>query len=353
MMFPVPIGFNDEKGYLSPETAQASYLAFKQEFLANREKLPLGLAIIDKAYRNEISPRQMFFRLREFTQAELQIFFNSERINEHPRWGEVKNKKLRLKLVGEDVKEIKLEKANKKLEIPKFYLYYAWKIQKFYLSILKVPEEKFRFRELSKEEKAFYNKIHFDIEVDLSTLGGFKEVGGLHYRTDHDLKGHQEISNKKLEIHYDGRRFIPHVLELSFGVDRNIWMLLDLFYSIGKEGSMFSFPPNLAPHKVAVFPLIKKKKEFREKARDVYEDLNKEFNCFYDESGSIGRRYARQDEIGTPFCITIDGKTLEDNTVTIRNRDNQKQVRVKVGKLKDVIKKLVSGGDFDEVREEA
>ncbi len=342
MMFPVSIGFDDEKGYLSPETAQSAYLTFKQEFEATRKKLPLGLAIIDKAYRNEISPRQMFFRLREFTQAELQIFFNPEDINKHPSWNKIKRKKLLIKQTGKkQIKEINCEELNRKLKLPKFYLYYAAKIQEFYLNVLKIPKKKFRFRELSKEERAFYNKIHLDIEVDLDTLNGFKEVAGLHYRTDHDLKGHQEISGKKLEINYEGKKFIPHILELSFGVDRNIWMLLDIFFGKGKEGAMFKFPKNISPYQIAIFPLIKNKKQFTKTARKICQDLKQEFDCFYDESGSIGRRYARQDEIGTNYCITIDDKSLKQKDVTIRDRDSTKQIRVKISELKEILKKLI------------
>jgi len=341
MMFPVNIGFDEEKGYLSPETAQAAYLAFKQQFEATRRKLPLGIAIIDKAYRNEISPRQMFFRLREFTQAELQIFFDPEKINEHENWNEVRKKKLRLKLVGkENIQEITAEEANKKLKLPKFYLYYAVKIQDFYLNVLKIPAEKFRFRELSEKERAFYNKIHFDIEIDLDTLGGFKEVAGLHYRTDHDLSGHSKISGKNLEVFYGDKKILPYVLELSFGVDRNIWSLLDVFYDVGKEGSMFKFPSEIAPFEIAILPLVNKA-GMDKLAEEIYENLRKEFDCFYDSGGSIGRRYARQDEIGTPFCITVDGESLKQKDVTIRKRDDQKQVRVKINKLQEILKKLI------------
>lgn len=343
MMFPVSIGFENEKGYLSPETAQAAYLAFKEEFEATRRRLPFGIAIIDKAYRNEISPRQMFFRLREFTQAELQIFFDYEKINEHEKWQEVKKKKLRLKLAGrESIEEISCEDANKKLKLPRFYLYYASKIQDFYLEVLKIPREKFRFRELGEKERAFYNKIHFDIELDLETLGGFKEVAGLHYRTDHDLSGHQKVSGKNLEIFYEDKKILPHVLELSFGVDRNVWSLLDIFYALGKEGSMFKFPPHLAPFEIAILPLVNKI-GMDKLAEEVYQDLRKEFDCFYDDSGSIGRRYARVDEIGTPWAITVDGESLKQKDVTIRRRDDQKQIRVKIKELKEVLRKLILG----------
>ncbi|MFH1503163.1 MAG: glycine--tRNA ligase, partial [Candidatus Diapherotrites archaeon] len=323
MMFSVNVGFNEEKSYLSPETAQGAYITFLEEFKATRGKLPLGLAIIDKAYRNEISPRQMFFRLREFSQAELQIFFDPDKIDEHEKWNEVKNKKLRIKFSKKkEIEEINCTEINEKLKLPKFYLYYALKVQEFYLNVLGIPKEKFRFRELSKEERAFYNKIHFDVEVDLDTLGGFKEVAGVHYRTDHDLKGHEKISGKNLEIfdELSKKKILPHVLELSFGVDRNIWALLDVFYSIGKEGSMFKFPAKFAPIKAAIFPIVKNEKMV-EIAKDICDDLKKDFNIIYDEGGSVGRRYARNDEIGTPFCITVDGDSLKKKDVTIRDRD--------------------------------
>jgi len=341
MMFPVNVGFNEEKAYLSPETAQAAYLAFKEEFQTTRNKLPLGLAIIDKAYRNEISPRQMFFRLREFSQAELQIFFDPDKINEHENWDEVKDKKLRIKFSDkENIEEVKCEELNKKFEIPKFYLYHASRVQDFYLNILKIPKEKFRLRELSKEERAFYNKLHFDVEVFLNTIGGFKEVGGIHYRTDHDLLGHSKVSGKDLSISYENKKILPHVLELSFGVDRNVWTLLDIFYSLGKEGSMFKFPPKLAPIQIAIFPLVKRE-DFEKIANEIARDLKEEFNVLYDKSGSIGRRYARNDEIGTPFCITIDDDSIKNKDATIRDRDTTKQIRVKISELKNILRDLI------------
>ncbi len=349
MMFSVPIGLNNEKGYLSPETAQAAYLAFKDEFEATRKKLPLGLAIIDKAYRNEISPRQMFFRLREFTQAELQIFFNPDNMEKHENWQQVAKKKLIIKLSNEkQAKEISCEKANKELKLPRFYVYYASKIQEFYLDVLKIPKDKFRFRELSKEERAFYNKIHFDIEIMLETLGGFKEIAGLHYRTDHDLKGHGKVSGKNMQVFDEKskRKVLPHVLELSFGVDRNIWALLDIFYTKGKEGSMFEFPSDIAPNKAAVFPIVKKDKKLVKIAQQVYEDLSKDFKVIYDEGGSVGRRYARQDEIGTPYCITVDQDSLKGKGVTVRLRDTTEQVRIPIKDIGNILQKAINGEDI-------
>lgn len=343
MMFPVPIGFQGGKAYLSPETAQAAYLAFKQEFEATRKRLPLGLAIIDKAYRNEISPRQLFFRLREFTQAELQVFFDPVEINKTEDWQKVKKYKLILLPVknrgSNKTIEASCEEANKKLGLPQFYLYYMAKIQKFYLDIVKVPKNKFRFRELSGEERAFYNKIHWDIEIDLETLNGFKEIAGIHYRTDYDLARHEKTSKQNLNIFYNNKKFIPHVLELSFGVDRNVWAFLDIFYKMEKERSLFMFPASIVPIDVAVFPLVSKDGIDAE-AKKVYQML-KETNLkiFYDDSASIGRRYRRQDEIGTPICVTIDYQTKKDKTVTIRERDSMKQKRVKIANLSEEIKK--------------
>jgi glycyl-tRNA synthetase len=342
MMFAVNVGFNDEKAYLSPETAQGAYITFLNEFKAMREKLPLGLAIIDKAYRNEISPRQLFFRLREFSQAELQIFFDSSKIEEHDKWKDVAKKIIRVKLEkSKDIEEKSCEELNKE-GIPKFYLYYLAKVQDFYFDVLKIPKNKLRFRELGKEERAFYNKIHFDVEVDLETLGGFKEVAGVHYRGDHDLSGHGKVSGKNFEVFYDGKKVLPHVLELSFGVDRNIWTLLDVFYRVGKEGSMFSFPPVIAPIKAAIFPIVKRE-EFEKIADGIVSDLGDELKVIYDKGGSIGRRYARNDEIGTPFCITIDEESLKGKDVTVRDRDTTKQIRVKVVDLKNSLKKIIDG----------
>ncbi|MBI2148756.1 hypothetical protein HYU23_03680 [Candidatus Woesearchaeota archaeon] len=230
---------------------------------------------------------------------------------------------------------------NDKLKFPKFYLYHMAKVQQFYLDVLNIPEKLFRFRELGPEERAFYNKIHFDIELDLETLGSFKEVGGVHYRTDHDLGGHQLGSGEKLEVTIDEegkvKKFIPHVLELSFGIDRNLWALLDIFYKEEKERTLFSFPSKLTPLDAAVFPLVNKDKipDFSEK---IFSDLFKEgFTVFYDDSGSIGRRYRRQDEIGTKICVTVDFDSLKNNDLTIRDRDSMKQIRLKI---KDLIQTL-------------
>jgi len=344
MMFEIKLGSTgDEIAYLSPETAQNPFLSFKRQFSALRERLPMGLAMIGKAFRNEISPRQGFFRLREFTQAELQIFFNPNKVDDVDNWSKIKNYKLRL-LLSKDkesrkITEISCDEANKKLKLPKFYLYNLAHMQKFYLEELKIDKKNFRLRELSEEERAFYNKIHFDCEIDLETLGGFKEVAGCHYRGDHDLKGHQEGSKEKLEILHENNRIIPYVLELSFGVDRNIWALLDIFFKEEKERTLFAFPKEFSPFDAAVFPLVNKD-NLPKKAKEIYKILNSTFRTFYDHTGSIGKMYRRIDEIGIPYGITVDHQTLKDNTVTIRNRDDMSQRRIKIKDLKASLDKL-------------
>jgi len=343
MMFPVQLGVGTKNtGYLRPETAQSPYVNFKLQYELQRRKLPMGLALIGRAYRNEISPRNLTLRQREFTQAELQIFFDPSKITEHPDFDEIKAEKLNVLLVGDRDKVKTFQKMTTealiKKDLPKFYVYYLAKIQQFYLKTLGIPEEKFRLYQLDDKEKAFYNKYHFDLEIELNEHG-FTEIGGLHYRTDHDLSGHQRISGEKMEIHDEesGKKFIPHVLEISMGVDRLTYALLDLAYDSGAERGniVLNLSPKLAPFLCAVFPLVKNKPEVVAKAREVYNLLKGGYSCFYDDSGSVGRRYARADEIGTSYCITVDFESLEDSCVTLRDLKTTKQERVKISELKN------------------
>ncbi|MCX8174142.1 MAG: glycine--tRNA ligase [Thermoplasmata archaeon] len=337
MMFPVSIGATGkDRGFLRPETAQGAYLNFNREFETCRRKLPLGLAIIGRAYRNEISPRQGLYRLRELIQAELQIFFDPEKFNQQYRCRD-EPEKLSVVLVSHRP-ELRHYTAAELLGLgmPEFYVYHMLRIQKFYTVTLGVPLQKFRFFEKSEKERAFYNRIHFDVEVEMESLGGFKEVAGLHYRGDYDLTRHQTMSKVSHEVNIDGRKFVPHVLELSFGVDRNIWALLDLFMVRENERNLLKLKPYLAPYHCGVFPLFKRD-GLDKVALEISESLKNEFRVFYDDSGSIGRRYARMDEIGTPFCITVDYDTVQEgqlkDTVTVRFRDTAQQERVQIPQL--------------------
>ena len=334
LMFPLGLGAEKATlGYLRPETAQGAYVNFLRQFELQRKQLPLGLAIVGKAFRNEISPRQLTTRMREFTQAELQIFFDPQKINDHEEWVKVKKYLLMLKSSSQkEVKEISCENAVKDFKVPVFYAFYMAKVQKYFLEALQFPKEKFRFRELSEEEKAFYNKIHWDIELDLESLGGWKEMGGVHYRTDHDLLGHEKVSKQPQEVFFDEKKIKPHVLELSFGIDRIVFAMLDLFYVKEKDRTVLKTPSSISPITVSVFPLVNKD-GLDKKAKEVFDSVKWVLDAVYDDSGSIGRRYARADEIGTPFAITIDHETLKDGSVTIRNRDTTKQQRIKINEI--------------------
>lgn len=346
MMFQVQVGtMATDKAYLRPETAQGAYLNFKKHFEIMRRKLPLGLIIIGKAYRNEIAPRQGVYRMRELIQAELQIFMDPETFGDELPLDEMDGEDILVQLVDmrgkKDVQPMPCRYLIEQHGLPEFYVYHMLKIQQFYLNVIRIPKEKFRFYEKSEKERAFYNRVHFDIEIDLSTLGGFKEVAGLHYRGDYDLTRHQNGSGEKMEVTLDERKLIPHVLELSFGVDRNVWTLLDIHLTEERTG-VLKLPYTLAPYHFAVFPLMKKD-ELVSVAKELHTALRDDFDVCYDQSGSIGKRYARMDEIGTPFCITVDFDGLADGTVTIRETDTAEQKRISTADLEKIARGLISG----------
>ncbi|OGS48752.1 MAG: glycine--tRNA ligase [Euryarchaeota archaeon RBG_16_68_13] len=345
MMFPLGVGpTGKDRAYLRPETAQGVYLSFRREFEALRRRLPMGLAIVGRAYRNEISPRQGTYRMREFIQAELQIFMDPQAFGDQVPYAQVASVPIRIAWAGEKNEPAAHDILAKDLVargMPTWYAYHLARVQGFYLDLLQVPREAFRFAELDEKERAFYNKIHFDVQIRQESLGGFKEVGGVHYRTDHDLAGHEAMSHVKQAVTVGDRRFVPHVLELSFGVDRNVWALLDLGFTKG-ERSVLRLPPRLAPVSVGVFPLVNKD-GLPERAEALRNALRPRFPAVYDESGSIGRRYARMDEVGTPYCATLDHETLEGKGVTLRERDSQRQIRVMEAELPGVLEGLLAG----------
>jgi glycyl-tRNA synthetase len=343
MMLDVGLGpEKNEKGYLRPETAQSAYLNFQREFNILRKSLPMGLAIIGRAYRNEISPRQGLYRMRELIQAELQLFFDPENF----RFDISEVNDIRFTVVPYSTKkpdQMNAEEIVSKLNIPEFYAYHMGLIANFYMKVLRIPAEKFRFLEKGGDEKAFYNKLHMDIEVDVESWGGFKEVGGLHYRGDYDLSSHSKGSGQDLSVVANGKKFVPNVLELSFGVDRNIFMLIDVFYRQVDDRNILMLPSVLAPVQAAVFALQKDEK-LEKKSQEILDSLRRFLKVETDVSGSIGRRYARMDEIGTPLCITVDFNTVDEksadyNTVTVRKRDDKSQERVQISQLENTLKK--------------
>jgi len=308
LMFKIKVGPGEGQiSYLRPETAQLIYINFKNILDTGRQKIPFGIAQIGKAFRNEISPRDFLFRMREFEQMEMQYF-------------------------------VKKEDAEKFFE--------KWKNERFnwYLK-LGIKRENLRFREHGKEELAHYAKKAVDIEYRFPF--GWKEIEGIHNRGDFDLSRHEKFSGQELK-YFDEEtkeRYVPWIIETSAGVDRVFLAFFIDAYSEEEVNNekrvVLRLHPKIAPYKVAVFPLVNKD-GLPEKALEVYEILKKEFHCFYDAKGSIGRRYRRMDEIGTPFCVTIDHETLEDDTVTIRDRDTMRQIRVKIESLVENLRKLIN-----------
>jgi len=414
-MFKTTIGpYSEAIGYGRPEAAQGIFVEYKRIYEYAREKLPLGVAIIGHALRNEISPRQGPIRLREFTIMDLEFFFDPEK-PQCTMLKEVENETLRLLpaervLKGvEETIEITVKEALSKGLIRTEWQAFFMVLSKRFLAELGVPEDKQRFIEKLDWERAHYSVQGYDQQVYLERWG-WVEVSGHNYRTDYDLRRHMEFSGvdmtafkehekpivkeevsvkpvtskigpafkddtsrvvkllstidpRELEASFKkqgfhtvesfkilpehveithkkvkekGKRFIPHVVEPSFGSDRLFYVTLEYAYKTKEERTLLSLPRDLAPIEASVFPLVSKD-GLPEKARQVYRLLiDSGFTVEYDESGSIGRRYARADEVGTPVGVTVDYQTLEDDTVTIRDRDTWRQVRNKIDKLPEL-----------------
>jgi glycyl-tRNA synthetase len=318
LMFSTQLGsLSDEASeiYLRPETAQGIFVNFLNVQKTGRMKIPFGIAQVGKAFRNEIVARQFIFRMREFEQMEMQFFI---RPGTQKAW------------------------------------YEFWKEQRmnWHLS-LEIPKEKYRFHDHVK--LAHYADAACDIEYEFPM--GFKEVEGIHSRTDFDLRNHQEFSKRKMQyfdndLDADGKpvgNYIPYVIETSIGLDRTVLMVLcegyvqeDLSTPEKKdERVVLKFPPALAPVKLAILPLVKKD-GLPEIAREIMNACKNSFRCFYEEKDTIGKRYRRMDAIGTPFCITVDHQTKDDNTATIRYRDSMRQERVHINNIKAIVEKLIS-----------
>jgi glycyl-tRNA synthetase len=297
-----PVDNDDNVAYLRPETAQGMFTNYKNILDTFYPDLPFGVAQVGKAFRNEISPRDFLFRVREFEIMEFEYFLKES------DW------------------EAKFEKWRKDM--------HSW------FKHLGLPEDKIKEIEVPAEDRAHYSKRTVDFQYDFPGMG-FDEIGGLAYRTDFDLKNHQQHSGKDMSYRPKdgGEPFIPHVIEPTFGVDRNFLAVLSQAYCEDEQGGekrvFLKLPPHLAPVKVAVLPLVKNKPELTAKAREVYKQLQKQVNgeVMWVDSGNIGKNYRRMDEIGVPHCITIDFQTLEDDTVTIRHRDTTEQQRHKIDEI--------------------
>ena len=321
LMFKTYVGATEDESsltYLRPETAQAIFVQFKNVLETSRKKLPFGIAQIGKAFRNEINPRNFTFRSREFEQMELEYFCRPE---EGMKWLD----------------------------------YWLEQRLKFYENI-GIARDRLHVHEIREEERAFYSKGTYDIEYGFPF--GRQELEGVAYRTDYDLQQHIKASSKSLDYFDDEtkERFVPHVVEPSAGVDRTVLALICDAYAEDEapdeKGKMetrtvLRFHPRMAPIKCAVFPLLKNKEPLVAKAKEIIDLLRPHLMAFYDEAGAIGRRYRRQDEIGTPFAVTVDFETLGEkdpalrDTVTLRERDSMKQERMKIAELPGLLRARV------------
>ncbi|MEM7821422.1 MAG: glycine--tRNA ligase [Candidatus Aenigmatarchaeota archaeon] len=342
MMFKTIVGTQKEF-FLRPETAQGQFLCFKRVFELQGRKLPLGIIQIGKAFRNEISPRQGIIRLREFTQAEAEVFFDEEEINEFEKFEEIKDYELNLFTLKnrkeEKILKIKASEIVRKKILPKLIVYFMAKVQQFF-EILGIPRESMRFKEMSNEEKPFYTRYAWDLEIFTKAFGWVECVAN-NYRTDWDLSGHMNMSREDLRVFKDGKKFLPHVWEISFGIDRPIYCLFEHWLTEIKDRVVLRIPPKLAPFDVAVFPLVAKN-GLNAKAKEVFKLLfERGFNVKYEEKDSIGRRYYREDMGGTPYCVTVDYESMEKEDVTIRERDSSAQVRVKIKDLPEILRRLL------------
>jgi len=334
---------------LRPETATVTYLPYPRLYNYFRKKLPFGVFQIGKAYRNEISPRQHLIRGREFTQAEGQIFIDPKEKNKWKPYEDIKNKKLpfwdhKSQENDKQVKNIKISEALKKgLIKTRVYGWCIWLAYNHFLNF-GIPEKRIRLRQHHPDEKAFYADDAWDIEVKLNNYG-WTEMCGVHDRTDYDLKQHSKYSKIKLEAtRENGEKFIPHILEIAFGTDRPTYALIDIFYNKKeeKEGkTIFKIPYHIAPIDASIFPLVKKP-ELTKLSKEIEESMEDEFIVDYDESGSIGKRYLRSTTRGIPYAITIDYDSIKNKDVTLRDRDSEKQIRIKITALKETIKKLIN-----------
>ncbi|MFA6896740.1 MAG: glycine--tRNA ligase [Patescibacteria group bacterium] len=283
--------------YLRGETCQGIYVNYKNVLNSARVKIPFGIAQIGKAFRNEITARQFIFRTREFEQMEMEYFVSPEKEMEEYE---------------------KLRQAR-------------WS---YYIN-LGIKEENLKWHK--HENLVFYAKEAYDIEYNFPF--GFKELEGIHARGDYDLSQHGKFSGKNLSYTdpETNETYVPHIIEASVGVGRTMLAVLTDAYTEeeleGETRIVLKFPPKLAPIKIAIFPLLKNKPDLVAKARDIYDELKQKYMCEFDDSGNIGKRYRRQDEIGTPFCVTVDFESLEDGAVTVRDRDTMAQERIKIAEL--------------------
>ncbi len=344
LMFKTGVGEKDE-AYLRPETAQLIFTNFKFVYENARMKLPFGIAQVGKAFRNEIAPRDFLFRCREFEQMEIEyfIFPDSNCIYKVPEV-EISVLSAEAQEKNEDSKRMKITDALKNGVIKKDWHAYWLATEFSWFVNLGANPQNFRIRQHRKDELAHYSSDCWDLEYKFPF--GWKELEGIADRSDYDLKQHEKFSKKDLAIFDEKtkKKVTPQVIcEPSLGVERAflVFMFDSYYYDKERENILLQLHPKLAPIKAAIFPIVKKE-EFEKLCSEIFDDLKKEWKVIYDESGSIGRRYARNDEIGTPYCITVDEQSMKSRDATIRDRNTKRQIRVKISELKGVLGKLIN-----------
>ena len=340
MMFRVGIGPEEEEAYLRPETCQSIFVDFPRLFKIMRGKLPMGIAQVGKSFRNEIAPRQSLLRLREFYQAEIEVFCNPTKLDIVENFSEIQDTVIRLQTDSEPIAMTCKEAVEKGVVPNKFVAYYLGILNEFYEKT-GIDVKKSRFRKLGEKEKAFYAEVAFDFEVE--TTIGWLELVACNYRSDYDLSSHAKKSKEKFEVMDNDEKVLPHVFEISMGIDRSLYTILEHSLKDDKENerTVLSLKPYLSPIHVGILSLVKKD-GLKEKTDEIHFNLKKRFDAFLDHSGAIGRRYRRLDEIGSPFAITVDHQTLQDDTVTIRMRDSMEQKRIKISELDSVLREYTS-----------
>ena len=354
LMFETKVGSIDsDTAYLRGETAQGMFLDFKLISQTSRKQLPFGIAQIGRCFRNEIAPRDFLFRSREFHIGEFEFFINPEETKCELLDEEHLNVEFNFLSEEQQKDENKLEITKIKDLVSKKKLgeWHAYWLAEQIIWFRNLGLDEIKIREHTKEELSHYSSATFDVDYEYPF--GSKEVAGNANRGQYDLTQHAKESKEKMEIFDEkyGNKIIPRVIEPTFGMERIFLALLTKAYCVDeKENVILKLPSKIAPIKIAVFPLIKRD-DFEKISSDIVKELKKEFNVSHDKSGSIGRRYARNDEIGTPFCVTIDDDSISNQTVTIRDRDSKNQKKVEIKNLKTILKNLIDGEiDFSDLK---
>lgn len=346
-----PVQTASSAAYLRPETAQIIFANFKLVQENARLKLPFGIAQVGKSFRNEISPRDFLFRMREFEQMEIEYFVHPEKQDECPFIEDVLEHEINVLSADMQKHSKNMEKMaikeclSKKIIKTKWHAYWLASMHKWFVD-LGASAEHFRIRQHVKDELSHYALDTWDLEYEFPF--GWKELQGLSNRTDFDLKQHMEHSKADLSLFDEEskKKILPHVIcEPSQGVERAflVFMFDAYNYEKARENIVLKLHPKLAPVKIGVFPLVSNKANVVKKARNVYDELKLNWACTFDLSGSIGRRYARADETGIYATVTIDFESLDDESVTIRSRDTMEQIRVNISELKDVLFRFMEG----------